>query len=152
VLFSEVATVSCIDPVRTWISGTQTTESFTAIQNAAIQESAALAALTPTQTISSDITTGVTFTGNGGLNVIALNGQINLNTGNNLTFAGGANDTFVINIAAGKNVTFQNGASSIVPGFCSNHRTMLDIRTPGHRLTSLRRQRFPYAWHLPRFS
>jgi hypothetical protein len=55
--------------------------------------SAQAAALTPTMTLGS-VTSNMTINGNGGLNVIDINGNI---TGN-LTLNGSANDVFIVNV------------------------------------------------------
>ena len=60
----------------------------------ALTASQAAAALAPNQTFTS-IRSATTITGNGGLNVIQINGNINAS----LTLVGGANDVFVINVS-----------------------------------------------------
>jgi Ice-binding-like len=72
------------------------TQSLTTPVAAAIQASASLAGLPSTQTYG-DITTNVTFVGNGGTNVISLN-SVNL-VKRTLTISGGANDVFIFNVA-----------------------------------------------------
>jgi hypothetical protein len=98
------------------ITGTSTAESFTVIQNAAVTEAAAFAALTPTQTFSQQIQSATAIMGNGGQNVISITNQVNLNNGQNLTISGGPNDTFIFNIAQGQNFNLQNGASIVLSG------------------------------------
>ena len=86
---------------------------FTAIQSDALALSASAALLTPTQTFS-QIQTATTIVGNGGQNVIAVNGQVHLSSGQNLTISGGPNDTFIFNIAQG--FQLDGGASVILNG------------------------------------
>src|ERR1017187_6785291 len=97
-------------------TGGVTTESFTAIQNAVMAEAAFVASLTPTQTFS-QITSAITITGNGGQNVIQVNGPVNLSNGHNLTISGGPNDTFFFNISGG---FFLNGANVVLNGVTAN--------------------------------
>ena len=63
------------------------------VDNDALSASAAAKALRPTQTFGS-ITKATTIFGNGGQNVIRINGDIK----KNLTLSGSANDTFIINV------------------------------------------------------
>jgi hypothetical protein len=96
---------------------TPTTQSLTTAQSGAIAASAAFAALTPTQTISTPINNALTITGTHPQNVIAINAPVNLNgTGDILTISGTVNQTFVFNIAAGQNFQLQNGASISLTG------------------------------------
>jgi hypothetical protein len=81
-------------------AGGVVTQSMAAIQTAALNEASAVGALTPTKTLSS-IQSATTITGNGGQNVILVNGSVNLSNGQNLTISGGANDTFIFNISGG---------------------------------------------------
>lgn len=69
--------------------------------------------LTPTQTINGNVTTAQTFAGNGGLNVIDINGDINLNNAD-IKLTGGASDVFVINVTG--NLCLTGTASLLVSG------------------------------------
>jgi len=91
------------------ITGAETTESFTVIQNAAVTQAAAFAALTPTQMFSQQIQSATTILGNGGQNVISMTNQVNLNNGQNLTISGGPNDTFIFNIAQARTSSCKTG-------------------------------------------
>jgi choice-of-anchor A domain-containing protein len=62
--------------------------------NDALAASSQAAALTPTQTFTS-IDRATTVNGNGGLNVIAINGNLR----GSLTLSGGASDVFVVNVS-----------------------------------------------------
>ena len=91
-------------------TGGEHTQSMAAIQSAAAAEATTLNGLTPTQTFGS-ITSSTTFTGNGGQNVIQINGQVNLGGASTLTIVGGPNDTFVFDIS---NQFQLSGGSNIV--------------------------------------
>jgi hypothetical protein len=97
-------------------AGGVTTESMSAIQSAALSEAASIGSLTPTQTLS-QITAATTITGNGGQNVIMVNGSVNLSSGKNLTISGGANDTFIFNISGGFTL---NSANIVLKGIAAN--------------------------------
>jgi len=73
--------------------------------------SALLSSLTPDLTLAS-ATTSQTISGNGGVKVIDITGDINLNS-KSLTLTGGANDFFVINVSGGLNLV---GSGGIVAG------------------------------------
>ena len=92
--------------------------SFTAIQRGALAFSASAALLPPTQTFS-QIQTATTIVGNGGQNVIAVNGQIHLSGGQNPTISGGPNDTFIFNCAQG--FQLDGGANVILNGASPNN-------------------------------
>src|SRR5208282_2686387 len=87
-------------------AGGVVTQSMAAIQNAALAAASAFGSLSPTQTLS-QISSATTITGNGGQNVILVNGSVNLSSKQNLTISGGSNDTFIFNITGGMNL---NGA------------------------------------------
>jgi len=76
----------------------------------ALNAAATFNAMTPTVMLSS-ILTGTTLTGNGGTNVIKLNGDINLGGANNLTLSGSANDKFIFNI---KGTLLMDGSSQVL--------------------------------------
>jgi len=90
---------------------------MTAIQNAALAEATSVGSLHPTQTFS-QITNATTIIGNGGRNVIQVNGQVHLSGGQNLTISGGANDTFIFNIANG--FQLDGGANIVLNGVSPN--------------------------------
>jgi Chitobiase/beta-hexosaminidase C-terminal domain len=91
----------------------EVSESFTAIDNAALAESNAAALRTPTQTFS-QIQNATTIAGDGGQNVIAVTGNFHLSGGNNLTISGGPNDTFIINVYQG--LQMDSGTSIVLDG------------------------------------
>ncbi len=93
-------------------AGGVVTQSMTAIQSAAMAEATLVGSLSPTQTLS-QIQSAVTITGNGGQNVILVNGSVNLSRNQNLTISGGANDTFIFNITGGFDL---NGANIVLKG------------------------------------
>jgi hypothetical protein len=108
----------------TTITGGIHTMSMSTVENAALTESASAAKLSPTQTFGS-ITLATTIKGNGGQNVIQVNGLIHLSGGQNLTISGGSSDTFVINVIqglqldGGVNIVLQGGicAGSVLFNF-----------------------------------
>lgn len=71
-------------------------------------------ALTATQSFASGITSGTTITGNGGLNVISVTGNINLGNGENLTLSGTSSDIFVINVSG--TLTLTGNAKLLISG------------------------------------
>ena len=93
----------------------------------ALSASTQAAALNPTQTFGS-IGSATTIVGNGGLNVIQVNGNIT----NSLILSGGANDEFVVNVAGTLNLTGStvlglNGgvsASNVIYNFTSSGQTI----------------------------
>jgi hypothetical protein len=97
------------------VSGGIVTVDLTQAGNDANTASAADAALTPTQTFG-DITQSFTITGNGGVNVIALN-SLNYNA-QTLTLQGSANDVFIINVAGG--FTFAQSQIVLTGGVTAN--------------------------------
>jgi choice-of-anchor A domain-containing protein len=89
----------------------------------ALAASAAAAALAPTQTFG-DITTATTITGNGGLNVIAVN---SFNMHDMLTISGGPSDTFIFNVSG---AFTWNGATMTLSGV-SPSRVLFNFPTTG---------------------
>ena len=85
---------------------------MTSIQDAALAESNAAAALTPTQTFNS-ITSSQTIVGNGGQNVILVTQLIHL-SGGNLIISGGSSDTFIFNVIQG--LQLDGGANIVLQG------------------------------------
>ena len=81
------------------ITGT-TTRSTTTFSTDATNASATFASLTPTQTFA-NISSPTTITGNGGLNVINITGNI----ANSLTLKGTSSDQFVVNVQGTLNLT-----------------------------------------------
>jgi len=86
----------------------------------ALNASTTAAALSPTQTFPSSITTNTTVTGNGGLNVIKINGDINLGSSNSLTLSGKASDVFVVNVTGTLKFT-GSGGLLLNGGVTANH-------------------------------
>jgi hypothetical protein len=81
----------------------------------ALAASAAAAALAPTQTLGS-VTKPTTVTGNGGLNVIAVNGDVKAS----LTLSGTASDVFVVNVTGGVDLG-RNAVLGLAGGVTAGH-------------------------------
>jgi len=81
----------------------------------ALSASAQAASLTPTQSFGS-ITKPTTVVGNGGLNVININGDIKAS----LTLSGGPNDVFIINVTGSLKFN-QNSVLGLAGGVTANH-------------------------------
>jgi len=81
----------------------------------ALSASAQAAALAPTQSFGS-ITKATTVVGNGGLNVININGDIKAS----LTLSGGPNDVFIINVTGSLKFN-QNSVLGLAGGATANH-------------------------------
>ncbi|MBW2269632.1 MAG: hypothetical protein JRH16_13745 [Deltaproteobacteria bacterium] len=79
--------------------------------------SVALAALAPTQTISS-ITSSRTITGNGCVNVIRVNNEISLGSGT-LTLEGGGDDYFIVNVSKG--ISIGGDGAIVLDGVMPQH-------------------------------
>lgn len=83
------------------------------------------AGLTATQTFSS-ITASQTISGTGGLNVIDINGDVNLQGGSALTLSGSSSDQFVINVDASgvagnpADMTLGGGSSIVLNGISAS--------------------------------
>lgn len=89
------------------------------------------AGLTPTQTLA-NITSGGTFTGNGGLNVYSVTGSLSLSN-TTLTLSGGANDIFVFNIYGGANTLSR---SNIELSGISASQVLFNLIGSGTQLTT----------------
>lgn len=89
------------------------------------------AGLAPTQTLAS-ITSGGTFTGNGGLNVYSVTGSLSLSN-TTLTLSGGANDIFVFNIYGGANTL---SVSNIALSGISASQVLFNLIGSGTQLTT----------------
>jgi hypothetical protein len=98
------------------VTGGTVSSNLTGASAAAISASANLAGLAPTQTFG-DITASKTFTGNGGVNVIALK-SVNLVKGV-ITISGTAADVFVFNVKNGFN--FSSSQMKLVGGVTYNN-------------------------------
>jgi len=110
---SFVTDITFVDPtagVRTSGSASinPTVTSLALAVNDALQASAQIAALAPTQTFG-DIKSSATITGNGGTNVISAQ-SIRLSGRETLTLAGGPHDSFLFNVPGSFNLS---GASAI---------------------------------------
>ncbi len=84
----------------------------------ALNASTTAKALTATQTFGS-ITSATTVTGNGGLNVIDINGNINLNNAS-LILSGSASDVIIVNVT-GTASFVGTGGLSLAGGVTPNH-------------------------------
>ncbi len=121
------------------ITGGITYQSMSAITNAAVSAATTLGALPPTQTFGS-ITSSTTFTGDGGQNVIYINGQVNIGGGSTLTINGGTNDTFIFNIS--QNFQMSGGSNIVLNGVSPNQVLWLlpangaQVQTTGNSNTS----------------
>jgi hypothetical protein len=85
----------------------------------ALAASTAAAHLKATQTFGS-ISSATTITGNGGLNVININGNITLGSSNSLILQGSASDVFIVNVTGTLSI---NGSAqlTLAGGVTSNH-------------------------------
>src|SRR5579871_4145995 len=81
----------------------------------ALAASAAAAALTPTQTLKS-VKKATTVTGNGGLNVILVHGDVTAS----LTLSGSASDVFVVNVTGSLDLR-GTSALALAGGVTANH-------------------------------
>jgi choice-of-anchor A domain-containing protein len=91
------------------ITGSKFVQSMTSIVNDALTCSASNGALTPTQSFGS-VTAATTINGNSGINVIAINGSINLGGTNSLVLNGTDSDIFVVNVTGS---VAMNGSSEL---------------------------------------
>jgi Carboxypeptidase regulatory-like domain len=99
------------------LGGTVTVDSavMTQADSDALSTATSAAALAPTQTFGT-ITKSTTVTGNGGLNVIAINGNIE----NSLTLTGTASDVFVVNVTGNVDL-FGRETLSVAGGVTPDH-------------------------------
>ena len=95
----------------TYTGTLDTSESFSSLAADVVSASTQAQNLTATQTISSNVNKATTITGTSGLNVIDINGNINLNNAN-LTFSG-AGAQFIVNISGSVSLV---GTASILAG------------------------------------
>ncbi len=114
-----------------FFKGGVVTESMSAAQTAALNAYNTIVSLTPTQTFG-NISSATTIKGNGGANIIQVNGSINLSSGNNLILSGGANDSFVINITGGLSL---NVASIQVTGGVQQGAVIINMEGSGSAVT-----------------
>src|SRR5579884_1748658 len=92
------------------LTGSLIRQSMAAPVQTVLALSAYSSGLTPTLTLNaSQVNNGYTFNGNGGINVIDINGNVNLNN-YNLKFNGAANDLFYVNFNGSLTL---NGSASI---------------------------------------
>lgn len=98
-------------------NGGQVNESTSSITSAIQAISIADAKLAPTQTFG-PIQNAVNIVGNGGQNVIAVDGDIHLSGGAQFTISGGPSDTFIFNITGG--FQLDGGANVILSGLQPN--------------------------------
>jgi len=106
------------------INGSTHIQSMTAINNDALNASSQNGALAATQTFG-NITTATTVTGNGGLNVIAVTGNINLGGSNSFIVSGGASDIFVVNISG--TLTMNGSAQLGISGGMTDSRVLYNF-------------------------
>ena len=85
------------------------------VDSSALAASTQAAALTPSRTFGT-ITQATTVAGNGGLNVIAINGSIR----NSLTLKGTANDIFIVNVTGNANLSGSE-TLGLAGGVTANH-------------------------------
>ena len=121
----------------------QMSQDITDAQNAATY----YAGLTATQTFSS-ITSAQTITGSGGVDVIQVNGDIDIQGGGNLTLSGNSSDQFVIDVndtgVAGNppDLTLGGGSSIVLNGINASQvvfnliGTGLEVTTNGNSDTN----------------
>ncbi len=99
------------------LAGSLSTDSalLATVDSSALAASTQAAALTPTQTLGT-IAHATTLTGNGGLNVIAINGSIR----NSLTLNGSSNDVFIVNVTGNANLSGSE-TLGLAGGVTANH-------------------------------
>ena len=85
------------------------------VDSSALAASSQAAALTPTQTLGT-ITHSTTVTGNGGLNVIAINGNIR----NSLILSGTSSDIFIVNVTGSADLSGSE-TLGLTGGVTANH-------------------------------
>ncbi len=86
-----------------------------------------IAALTATQTINGNVTTATTINGNGGLNVIQINGNVITSSGNSLTLSGTANDYFVVRVTGEVNIQGATGTGLLTGGAVTASHIIYDF-------------------------
>lgn len=100
-------------------------------QNAAlIAESDEMAAMTPTQTFN-NVRSALTITGNGGINVIRIRGNITAP----ITLSGGANDIFYVNVGGDMRLTRGEGLL-LAGGVTADHVICNFHGNPGHLIAN----------------
>jgi len=92
--------------------------------------SAALSAMTPTQTYGS-ITRTTTISGNGCINVIQVNGNIDLGGKSALTFSGSSDDYFVVNVTGD---VLTSGTAELLLNGMEPSNVVVNLLTPGKRV------------------
>lgn len=126
-----------LDPTATFqnmgtnnISGSIITQSMAGINSDALLASSNDAALTPTQTFG-NISSSTTITGNGGLNVIKVNGSIS----NTVNLSGGANDIFVLNVTGTATLGGSSVLGNLSGGVTPNHVLYNFVGASGQTIT-----------------
>ena len=82
------------------------------------------AGMTATQTVTGGLTSSLTINGTGGVNVININGNVNLNNAN-LTLNGSANDVFIVNISG--NVQLVGTAAFTLSGATTANHVLYNL-------------------------
>jgi PEP-CTERM motif len=114
------------------VTGSLIQQSMTQAVLDALNANTQNAMLAPNTTINGDVTSAKTFTGSGGLNVIDINGNINLNNAN-ITLVGTPSDVFVINVTGDLDLV---GTASLLTSGVPNANVLYnftggDVSNPG---------------------
>jgi len=115
------------------VTGSVTQTSLTQANNDALAAYNTALGFAPTQTFGT-ISTATTINGNGGLNVIDINGNINLSDSNNLSLNGGPSDFFILNVTGG--VTLDGSAQITGTGGVTASSLLINVIGTGNSLTS----------------
>ena len=128
------STVTCIPagscPIK--VAGVIEEIDMSAVAADAIAASAAYAAMTATQTYNGNITTSTSIGGNGCINVIQINGDIDLNGTKELTLSGTVEDYFVVNVTGYMETI---GNADIVLDGIEPHQVIFNFTTPGEHVS-----------------
>lgn len=99
---------------------------FTAAQNQVFSASNTLAGFAPDQTLAS-LSTGMNFTGNGAVKVVNITGNVDLGSGEHITFSGGANEYLVLNVFGDLDM----GGDAMIGTLAQASHILLNLRNPG---------------------
>lgn len=105
------------------ITGGITVQSMSTAVSDSLNAYQTYTSLAPSQTFSSGISTATTITGSGGVDVISITGNIDLNNAN-LKLAGGPNDVFVLNVTGNISLV---GTASIIGSGVSPNQILIDM-------------------------
>ena len=124
------STVACVPagscPIK--VAGVIEEVDMSAVEADVLAAAAAFAAMTPTQTFNGNLTSATSIGGNGCINVIQINGSIDLNGTKEITLSGTVEDYFVINITG--DMETQGNADIVLDGI-EPHQVIFNFTTPG---------------------